>query len=433
MKRTLLLICTLLCANVLMAQTRFWVGNLQYEVTSTNPSEVEVHDADTSTTNANIPTSVTYGGTTYSVTSIGSLAFSFAIDQSTVFEYNNNLTSVIIPNSVTIIGEAAFVGCNSLTSIDIPNSVISIGNSAFENCESLTSVNIPNSVAYIGENAFSSCSSLTSSITIPNSVTSIGDGVFYGCSSLTSVNIPNSVSSIGNFAFENCESLTSVNIPNSVAYIGENAFSSCSSLTSSITIPNSVTSIGDGVFYGCSSLTSVNIPNSVSSIGNFAFYGCSSLTSVNIPNSVTSIGNFAFRGCSSLTSVTCLATNPPILEGNYVFDRPNNATLTVPCGSLEAYSSSTSWDEFFNSRIEEDCSGLEKAESTELSVYPNPTSCKLTFDNAVERIDVIDISGKTIQTYENASEINIESLPAGVYHLRLTNNEKAITRKIIKK
>ena len=363
MKRTLLLICTLLCANVLMAQTRFWVGNLQYEVTSTNPSEVEVHDADTSTTNANIPTSVTYGGTTYSVTSIGSLAFSFAIDQSTVFEYNNNLTSVIIPNSVTIIGEAAFVGCNSLTSIDIPNSVISIGNSAFENCESLTSVNIPNSVAYIGENAFSSCSSLTSSITIPNSVTSIGDGVFYGCSSLTSV----------------------------------------------------------------------NIPNSVSSIGNFAFYGCSSLTSVNIPNSVTSIGNFAFRGCSSLTSVTCLATNPPILEGNYVFDRPNNATLTVPCGSLEAYSSSTSWDEFFNSRIEEDCSGLEKAESTELSVYPNPTSCKLTFDNAVERIDVIDISGKTIQTYENASEINIESLPAGVYHLRLTNNEKAITRKIIKK
>ncbi len=340
MKRTLLLICTLLCANVLMAQTRFWVGNLQYEVTSTNPSEVEVHDADTSTTNANIPTSVTYGGTTYSVTSIGSLAFSFAIDQSTVFEYNNNLTSVIIPNSVTIIGEAAFVGCNSLTSIDIPNSVISIGNSAFENCESLTSVNIPNSVAYIGENAFSSCSSLTSSITIPNSVTSIGDGVFSGCSSLTSVNIP---------------------------------------------------------------------------------------------NSVTSIGNFAFRGCSSLTSVTCLATNPPILEGNYVFDRPNNATLTVPCGSLEAYSSSTSWDEFFNSRIEEDCSGLEKAESTELSVYPNPTSCKLTFDNAVERIDVIDISGKTIQTYENASEINIESLPAGVYHLRLTNNEKAITRKIIKK
>ena len=410
MKRIIFAICTILCANVISAQTRFWVDSLQYEVTSTNPPEVEVHDANTSTTNANIPASVTYGGTTYSVTSIGSLAFSFAIDQSTVFEYNNNLTSVIIPNSVTIIGEAAFVGCNSLTSIDIPNSVISIGNSAFENCESLTSVNIPNSVAYIGENAFNSCSSLTSSITIPNSVTSIEDGLFSGCSSLTSVNIPNSVAYIGNYAFSGCSSLTSVNIPNSVAYIGENAFNSCSSLTSSITIPNSVTSIGDGVFYGCSSLTSVNIPNSV-----------------------TSIGNFAFRGCSSLTSVTCLATNPPILEGNYVFDRPNNATLTVPCGSLEAYSASTSlWNVFFADRIEEDCSGLEKAESTELRVYPNPTSSKLTFDNTVERIDVIDISGKTLQTYENASEINIEALPAGVYHLRMTIGDKTTTRKVIK-
>ena len=174
MKKILTLICTLLCANVLMSQTRFWIDSLRYEITSTNPAKVEVHDANASITTANIPETVTYQGTTYSVTSIGDDAF-----------YN--------PLS----------NCSSLTSVTIPNSVTSIGNSAFEGCCSLTSVTIPNSVTSIGNSAFNDCDSLTS-VTIPNSVTSIGDAAFEGCSSLTSVTIPNSVTSIGNWAFNHC-------------------------------------------------------------------------------------------------------------------------------------------------------------------------------------------------------------------------------------
>jgi hypothetical protein len=85
-----------------------------------------------------------------------------------------NVESIILPNSVTSIGERAFVGCSSLTSITIPNSVTSIGVEAFAYCSGLTSITIPNSVTTIGNYAFYSCSSLTS-ITIPNSVTSIGD------------------------------------------------------------------------------------------------------------------------------------------------------------------------------------------------------------------------------------------------------------------
>jgi hypothetical protein len=114
---------------------------------------------------------------------------------------------------------------------------------------------IPNSVTSIGERAFYYCSSLTS-VTIPNSVTSIEGYAFYGCSSLTSVTIPNSVTSIGERAFEGCSSLTSVTIPNSVTSIGSDAFAYCISLTS-ITIPNSVTSIGEMAFSYCSSLTSI--------------------------------------------------------------------------------------------------------------------------------------------------------------------------------
>ena len=477
MKRIIFAICTILCANVLFAQTRFWVDSLQYEVTSTNPAKVKVYNANESITIANIPAIVTYQGITYDVTTIGDWAFagcssltSVTISNSVTsiggyafygcssltsvtipnsvtsiggyaFSYCSSLTSVTIPNSVTSIGDGAFADCSSLTSVTIPNSVTSIGNEAFRSCSSLTSVTIPNSVTSIGWGAFQYCSSLTSvtipnsvtsirnytfngcssltSVTIPNSVTSIGDHTFSGCSSLTSIDIPNSVTSIGSNAFEGCSSLTSVTIPNSVTSIRNYTFNGCSSLTS-VTIPNSVTSIGDYTFSGCSSLTSVTIPNSVTSIGNYTFHHCDSLTSVTIPNSVTSIGNstfcycsnltsvtipnsvtyignstfygcssltsvtignsvtsirnytfqncssltsvtipnsvtsirdWAFEGCSSLTSVTCLANTPPSL-GSYVFlSTPSNKVLYVSCGSVEVYSSNSSWASYFSSGI----------------------------------------------------------------------------------
>ncbi|MGM9807844.1 MAG: leucine-rich repeat protein, partial [Candidatus Onthomorpha sp.] len=171
---------------------------------------------------------------------------------------------------------------------------------------------------------------------------------------------------------------------------------------------------------------------SVTSIGDRAFYNCSGLTSVTIPNSITSIGGSAFYECSSLTSIVSNAVVPPAL-GNEVFPYPNSCNVTVPCGSLEAYTSSQ-WNNYFPNRIEEDCSSaLQEVESTrEFVVYPNPTSGKVVFDKAVERVEVIDLVGKTIQTYENASEINIGALPAGVYHLRMSLEDQTITRMVIK-
>ena len=110
-----------------------------------------------------------------------------------------NTSFTIDAGTLQICGDA-FSGCSGLTSVTIPNSVTLIGVGAFERCTGLTSVTIPNSVTLIGVGAFSGCTGLTS-VTIPNSVTSIGNSAFSGCSGLTSVTIPDSVTSIGGKAF----------------------------------------------------------------------------------------------------------------------------------------------------------------------------------------------------------------------------------------
>jgi len=144
------------------------------------------------------------------VTEIGELAFSGKNDVRR--RINKNITSVIIPDSVTVIGNLAFSGITKLASVTFaPNSkVTSIGMWAFKDCTSLTSIIIPNSVKSIGAEAFSECTSLAS-ITIPNSVTGIEEGAFFYCTSLTSIIVPNSVTYIGGGAFEGCP-ITSITI-----------------------------------------------------------------------------------------------------------------------------------------------------------------------------------------------------------------------------
>jgi hypothetical protein len=113
------------------------------------------------------------------------------------FQNNRLITRVIIPNSVIVIGNAAFERCTGLVGITIPDSVISINDDAFFGCVNLDSVTLPDSVTSIGSFAFDGCTKFTS-ITIPSSVTSIGRSAFSGCTSLISVTFEGTISS-GNF------------------------------------------------------------------------------------------------------------------------------------------------------------------------------------------------------------------------------------------
>ena len=212
-----------------------------------------------------------------------------------------NITRITIPNSVTSIEAYAFSNCRSLINIEIPDSVISIGTAAFRSCESLINITIPESVTGTLYYTFANCSSLTS-ITIPSGVTKILDYAFSDCESLEKIIIPEGVTSIGRYAFYNCSSLSSVIIPSGVTSIEQSAFELCINLTD-IEIPESVTNIGGMVFYSCKSLTSIEIPESVTSIGYGTFYSCDSLTNITIPESVTSIDSRAFAGCKNLINI----------------------------------------------------------------------------------------------------------------------------------
>ena len=149
----------------------------------------------------------------------------------------SGLTSIAIPSSLTSIGSNAFYNCNALTAVHITDLAawcnisfsdqpLSYAHHLYLNGQEINNLVIPNSVTSIGDYAFYNCSGLTSVI-IPNGVTNIGGLAFSGCSGLTSITIPNSVTSIGDYAFRYCTGLTSVTIPNSVTSIGSQAFVGC--------------------------------------------------------------------------------------------------------------------------------------------------------------------------------------------------------------
>ncbi len=360
LKHFLLMAAMLLCSIGASAETVEIDGIWYNLVSKAKQAEVARSGGTNYSGSITIPSSFTYEGVEYSVTSIGYGAFRDC----------SRLTSITLPEGVTSIGGYAFFGCSRLTSITLPEGVTSIGNSAFSGCISLTSITIPESVTSIEIAAFKGCSNLTS-ITLPEGVTSIGNSAFSGCISLTSITLPESVTSIGIAAFSGCISLTSITIPEGVTSIGEEAFYKCSSLTS-ITIPESVTSIGVDAFSDCSSLTDIHIasielwlaidyvnyyshpnyvasdvklyigdeevtevvvPSSIKSIPSYAFYNCSSLTSITIPESVTNIRYSAFKGCRSLTSITLPENSQLTSIGDYAFSSCSSLTsITLPEG-----------------------------------------------------------------------------------------------------
>lgn len=210
-----------------------------------------------------------------------------------------NVHTVILPPSVTSIGDGAFSDCAKLTTFEASN-LVSIGAEAFRGCTALTEFTVPDKVTSIGANAFQGCTALKK-VTLPAGVHTIADGLFLHCSALTELQMDSRITSIGAEAFAYCTSLTSLTLPDTVKTIGNNAFLYCTGLTA-LSIPDSVTSMGDKVMAGCTALTEASLGAGISKLPARTFENCTSLKTVHLP-AVSQIGYAAFLGCPSLSDV----------------------------------------------------------------------------------------------------------------------------------
>ena len=135
---------------------------------------------------------------------------------------NSQLSLIMIPPTVTVIGEFAFSECRNITSITIPPSVTEIEMYAFTYCRSLTSISIPSSVKKIGRNVFSECRGLVR-IFLHEGLLTIGENAFSWCTILTEITIPSSVITIGDYAFTQCSKLASASISRNTT-LGKSVF-----------------------------------------------------------------------------------------------------------------------------------------------------------------------------------------------------------------
>lgn len=204
--------------------------------------------------------------------------------------------NLVIPNSVTTIGDYAFAETGFNGTMTMSNAVTSIGAYAFYNTQFTGTLTIPSSVTYIGVGAFHGTGFTTLNYNIINydeEIPSGYDSPFYGMNSLMTLNIGNNVEVIPNSIFSISSLTGELVIPNSVTYIGDYAFGEAG-FTGDLVIPNSVQTIADGAFFGCGFNGNLTIGNSVTTIGDYAFNGVGFTGNLVIPNSVTYIGNGAF-------------------------------------------------------------------------------------------------------------------------------------------
>ena len=315
----------LLCSTAASAYN-FELGGIYYNILTKNTVEVTYHgSAYAYSGNVNIPTSVTYNGTTYSVVSIGQSAF-----------YNSvNLISLSIPSTVTSIAEESISNCTALESISVNNN-----NTVYDsrnNCNAV--IETATGILVAG---------CKNTIIPTEGIKAIGNSAFRDCTNLASIVLPSTIESIGNNAFNYCSNLKNISIPQGVKSIGTAAFSNCTGLAS-VAFNNCAASLANNAFYNCGALKEVNLGNNITSIGNNVFYNCSSLTTIFLGSNITSIGDNAFGNCYNITSITSLIPADKLFTINSnVFNGTtgSSCTLYVPADAKATYAATAGWSKF---------------------------------------------------------------------------------------
>lgn len=405
MKKQLLFILMMVLPMVAWADKKVKIDNLWYLLDEyiykasviSNPDDIN----DKYRGDIVIPATVSYEGVEYNVIRINQYAF----------EYCEELSSVVIPNSVTYIAPSAFHGCTALTSVAIPNSVTQIGSSAFQDCTGLVKVSLTDGLERIDPSAFAYCTSLTS-LFIPKSVKSIwgttagyqnyvkGISIITGCKKLTSIVvdkenstydsrddcnaiietasnkliagcgksiIPQGVKYLSIEAFQGCEELESLYFPSSFVVdptewsFGMN-FSGCINLRSITVDENNpcidsrdncnaiIQTATDKLILGCKETV---IPNSVKAIGSYAFFHIDNFinrTSLVIDNNIELIETYAISGCK-LENIILKNLRTQMNSASFSAPTLQHAILYVPAGQRwDAVYGNGGWYRFNNIR-----------------------------------------------------------------------------------
>ncbi len=262
-----------------------------------------------------LPESVTRDDKSYLVTAIGGSAF-----------FGSHFSYVVIPSSVTEIGNAAFSQSSVETVVfESGSKCLIIGDNAFKE-SAVTAISVPSSVEKIGGSAFDGCASLSRvSFFAGSNLRMIGDNAFNGTTSLTSVIFTGPIQYVGSSAFSGSgvrtvdfgslatftgvseyafasSRLENVVLPDTVQRVEEGAFSGFAG--ESFVCPDRLSYIGAKAFYKANAMKNFTFASGMLSIGSEAFYGNSELEKIILPDGLTSVGASAFAGCEKVTSLT---------------------------------------------------------------------------------------------------------------------------------
>lgn len=235
------------------------------------------------------------------------------------------------------------------------DNIVSTG--MFSGCDNIISLSLPHTATVIEKNALEGCTSLRS-ITIPASATSVTPSD--GLTALMEINVME--------GHDNYRSIDGVmlngqgtqiiwfpqgkqghyTVPESISEIGDNAFSG-SALTS-IALPRGLTKMGSAVFYGCGSLEEITMPEELKLIPAGTFQNSPKLHVIHLGGKVEYLSEYIFDGCP-LTDLYINATLAPVCTDNAFsstdgYDIPRNCTLHVPYGRKATYTYHRVWGKF---------------------------------------------------------------------------------------
>lgn len=300
------------------------------------------------------------------IATIDGIKYHIENGEATIAVQDENLSGdIVIPESIS------YNGNNYV--------VIRATNGAFQNTD-ITSIILPNSITALGNICFRFCHNLTS-VKLPDNITSLGDETFMTCSKLSVIELPKKLISLGQYCFMNCN-ITKLTLPNSITTIGQGCFYSCSNLET-VTLPQNITNLPASCFKDCKKLSGIILHEGIISLKDCVFENCLGLTSIKLPKSINILAGGCFKGCSNLSEVTCLWNNLDDIDvANSTFNNIfSEAKLYIPKGTTEIYKAKEPWSNFKYIIEENDITEDAEKCQTPTTSYSDK---KLTFTSPTE-------------------------------------------------